>query len=381
MAGLAAFGLGLVVVGVPTVARAQPPARGGQRAETWVLSLGAQEGWEMNIRNSSSTQGQDDTVTRFVGGLSHAHQGPRLTLDLAADGAANLYRVNTALNRFNYSGSVGLGYRLSSKTAFALRDSLVSTYTTDLVGFDDEGQILELTLVRRNRAVGSLRHQVSTRTNLTLSGRHDYVDFQSETAIDGKRYGGGLDLSRRFGENTTWTLGANVSRSERLGTAADVGTANLGWRHTFTREWTAGAAAGISRIHSGDQDRTRWNAEADVSRRVERSTLSAGYARRVGQAFGLGRERESDVYRLGYDRLLGTKFAFSGDFAYIVSRDPFDSTFNLKTQNYTAGLSWNLAREWGLRGSYLFRRRSGSTGPGVDGQRALLALSYRKAWR
>jgi len=364
---------------VPAVARAQPPAPATQGPESWVLSLGIQEAWEKNIRNSSL--GQDDTFTRFVGGLSHAHQGPRLTFDLAANGAGNVYRQNSGLNVFNYTGTVGLGYRLSSRSVLALRDTLVSVYNTDLVGFGDEGEILELTLVRRNRATASLSHRISTRTNLTLSGRHDYVDFDSETAIDGQWYGGGLDLSRSFGESTTWTLGANVSRSERLGTTADVGTATLGWGHTFMRNWSASLAGGITQIRSGGRDRTRWNAEADLSRRVEGSTFSMGYVRRVGQAFGLGRERETDAFRLGYDRALGTKFVLSGDFNYVVSRDPFDPAFTLKTQIYAVGLTYNLASEWSLRGSYLFRRRSGITGQSIDGQRALIGLAYRKVWR
>lgn len=379
----------VVLALAPTVVRAQAPARAGSPGpESWVLSLGVQEGWEKNIRNRANTENDSDTVTRLVGTLAHSRVGPRLTLDFTADGAGNFYRVNNTLNRFNYSGAVGMGYRLSPHTTFGLRESLVSTYTTDLVGFDDQGEILELTLVRRNRASASLAHQISTRSTLSFNARHDYVDFDSDLAIDGKRYGAGLDLSRRFGQATTWTLAANVARSERSGTVADVGVTTLGFRHGFGRFWTASLNGGITYIQGVGESQTRWNGESELARRAERSNFSLGYARRVGQAFGLGRERESDVYRLGYDRAIGAKLALAGDFGYTVSRDPFDADFSLKTQSYTAALTYNLSRAWGLRGSYLFRRRTGNVGGAngasgepVDGQRAMLSLNYRKAWR
>lgn len=374
---------------LPAVAAGQTPMRsGGQGPESWVLTLGVQEAWEKNIRNRAGSDNDSDYLTRLVGTLSHSHTGQRLTLDFNADGAGNFYHSNSTLNRFNYAGAVGMGYRLSPRTLFGLRESLVSTYTTDLVGFDDEGEILELTLVRRNRASASLAHQISNRSTLSFNARHDYVDFNSADAIDGKRYGGGLDLSRRFGQNTTWSLGANVFRSERSGFASDVGVTTLGFRHGFNRAWSATLNAGITYVEGVGDSQTRWNAAAELARRVERSSFSVGYARRVGQAFGLGRERESDVYRLGYDRAIGTKLALAGDFGYTVSRDPFDPAFSLKTQSYTAGLTYSLTRAWGLRGTYLFRRRSGNvrgssgpSGPSVDGQRALVSLTYRKGWR
>jgi hypothetical protein len=367
----------------------QPVAVEGARvvSRTWAFGLRLQEGWDTNVRLLPV---EDEMfVDNVAATLSYQRRGTRGELGFSGRGGAVFYRDDSDLNEFTYTGGMAGAYQLSPRLRGSLSGGVSSAYTHDSAALTNQGLVLPLALARTVSGAGGFSYRMGSRTGLSGTGHYDRVSFRragdvADPALTGgELLGGGVSLDSGLSPRDTLSLGYDYQHSdvgEEDGTAHSL---SLGWTRALGARISMNLLGGVTRFVLAGQESSDLTpkAAAGLSARLRRSTVSLQYSRRVDQAFGLGRDRLSDVISAAYSLTAGRRLRLAASGTYGFSRDPSDPGFRLRTGYYGGEIGVALARRLDLTGSYLFREREPEGGPSVTGHSAGVSLTFGREWR
>ena len=211
--------------------------------------------------------------------------------------------------------------------------------------------------------------------------RHEYVNFDSASLVDGTQIAATGTLSRRVASEQTLGASYVFSSSSSPGRPRWTNHTVFGsWAGRFGQHWAAAASGGATRGASG---KLRPYAAAELTGEFPRTLLYARASHSLSQAYGFGLEREATILNAGLRQQLGRRLFGSIGVGYDRSREVGADTAPFTGINANGDLSFSLSQHFFLIADALYRlRRSSSPGaPETSGSQVGLRLSYERTPR
>jgi hypothetical protein len=354
-------------------------AAGPQGVQPWSLTLSAEQRDDTNVQFQPG--GIRDQVGRLGGTLSYTATGQRTALTLAADGSGLWYRELSALDTVDYGGSVSVSRRLTQHSTLTLRDGVASRNSNDQPSLTEEGLLLPLARSLTNRAALGLESQLSARTSLSVSARHELARFDTPALSDGTTLSAGTVLRRRLRRADSVSADYTYSQSISRDVTIHLHTASVGWSGALGRRVLVELQGGASNFRhplSTSAPVTPTGA-AGLTGRLDRHALGVRYSRAVNQAYGEGRLRAVDlvsaVYSGGFGRL-----SLSANASRAISKDVAGSDFRFDSDTLGVEARWLVAGGWDLLAAYSWRERTDIAAPPTRSRALKAGLVYRVDW-
>jgi hypothetical protein len=345
----------------------------------WTAAVRFDQAWDSNPLFLPGQPG--DRYHSLAARVGHTRVGRRRHLDLTLDGGATLYGQQSALNRTQLAGGLSATERLSPRATLTLREGFAFTDTRQSATLTDAGLLLPQSRTRIFAGSAELACALSPTASLRFHTGHDIVHFSAPGLIGGSTYRAGAGLSRALGPRDSVSASYDAQASRTPGGTVLQHTLTGSWTRVLGRAWSASGSLGGGRF-TGVADAARWTgiAGASLTGRFRRDTASASYARSLGQAFGLGRNRVADTISASYARSAGRRLHLSAGTSWVFSHDPADPAFRYRSESYNGDALYRLNRRVDLSAGYAHRRSSGSA-PAVTSDVVRLSLSYSWADR
>ncbi len=355
---------------------------GAQQPGAWQLSLRLRETYDTNVRLRSDPN-PEDFLTSATAVLARRFRGQRTTATLSATGGRLWYLERPDRDRWHYAGSLELASRLSPRAQLIFSDAFISTYTNEVVDLAEDGTLLQLSALRRNRARLGLALGLSATTSLDLITLHDVNDYADPTLVDGRRLGAGATLARRLSARTGATLAYDFQKNDRTREVSQVHSASLGLSQAAGARTQLSVSGGIGHVRSAGRTATRLVGSAGLVYRLQRGSISLQYQRRIRQTFGLGRETTNDSLDWNLQHRLGRRLGVNAGLTYVHAVGAFVRTDELEAQKGQAGLSFQATRDLSLFAGYVYQRRTRAFDTSRDrasAHRPNIQVSYNLGW-
>jgi hypothetical protein len=343
----------------------------------WNLILQAGESWERNPMFRPA-QTQASLADRLEAQADYIRTTPRSRFSAALGGAGIRYHSIEGLDHLGGSAGLGLAYNLSPKAMISLNDTLESRWARDSTLLVDSGLYYDTVRTLTNRANGQLSLRATERTSGAVNIRHEYVNFDSASLVDGTQIAATGTLSRRVAREQTLGASYVYSSSSSSGTTRRTNHTVFGsWAGRFGEQWATAVSAGAVRAAGG-----QWRpyAAAELTGEFRRTSLYARASHSVSQAYGFGRERETTILNAGLRQQLGRRLLASIGGGYDRSRDVGADTPPFTGINANGNLRFTLSRHFFLGADALhrLRRSNGPGAPETSASRAGLQLIYER---
>jgi len=369
-----AIGLGLAVSAPATAAAQAPP-------ELWTLSMNAQGAWSSNV---DFTAVQDYTVINRYGlTLGYSRDTPRTQLVTTVAAAANQFINQQGGDRMSYSAGMDWTRQLSPRTSLQLTDSVVSAFAQSTPLLSSSGLVFPFTQTITNRASLTLSHALSPRHAISVSGRHDYVRFDSPLLTGGQQLGLTAAYQRTLSPRTNLGLGYSYLLSNVQGRLTGTDSVFGSWSQQVGPRTSISVSAGASyfRPDSSGSSQLQATGSVGLQHQGQKTSFSLQYGRSVDQAFGFGRLRVADVASANLSRPLTRNWDLQLAAGYGRSRDPFDPTFAFDAQFLSVGTAIQATRSFSIGLDYSVARRLVGTEDAQISHTAGVALAYSWQWR
>jgi len=323
--------------------------------DVWNGNVGLQGSWDSNPR--SSTLGQQSYVESLGVGLGYTLNRPRSHVEFAARGMGLLNQGTARTGHFNYTGMLNVSRQATPRLALQFSEAVVSTYSQGAPFLAADGLLYPLVLSRTNNLSSGMTYQLTPRTNLSVTARHDWVGFDSSASLlGGWQLTTGASLGRQITAVDSLSLSYSFRHSRVQGGTnrnTDTHTLMTGWTRRLSERFAVSASAGASQVNLvGFDPRYGIVANAALTAQLRTGSVSLRYGHGMGQAYGFGRDRIFDLVGLAHSRSLGRNFSATVSGVYGRSRDLFDPTFGYDTQSYSLGLQYVAGRQWTLGAGY-----------------------------
>lgn len=369
------MGCGAALLGGAAPASAQ--------AGPWRLSLQVGLAYSNNTRFQTSGQlRQPKGLIGNVGaGVAHTFLRADSAINVGAHLGLLLFNNLRELNRVTGGANVGYTRELSYRTSLNVSDQFASNYNTQLDDIATSGVLLPLEGTLRNDAVLDLDHDLSERTALGFTVRHDLFFFRGDPdlepdPIDGWRLAASLRLNHQFGAGRSGSVSFGYSRNGKSTNSPAGYAAGVGWSQALGERFRFSTSIGVSASRSDAFTAWRGNGSAAIFWQLWTGSLHANYFRSTGLGLGLGRVTVRDGFSVGLNQTLWRTVTLGITARQVSHTDPFDSLFEYDAQYVLISAKVKL---WGVSGlgiSYnLLRRDSGTVASGLRGG---LNYSYHK---
>lgn len=323
--------------------------------------------------------GSDSDEVFFVGSFF-----PRI--NLSSRGPASLFsiyygfgmnRVNSDLDLNTESHSVGMewnaalgargSFSLSSNfrkspdiDSFTIFSGIVETPDGYFFDFDTVALQRDSYWSSTSTAIGV---DLSERAELEFLGGFSFKNFEELSGFreeDQIRTHGGVNFSRAVTERTSWYTGYEIRYWEYYGGASSAYShnADFGLRHMFSPSFSLNLSAGPAYvIYTGDEgvydNETGYNAQAALTKRIERHLFSLSYNERSAATYGAGGIVKSRDAGLSYSRDF-ERILLNASVRYFKTESIFESGYSPEGVFSMVSLGFKLARSLMLEvgGSY-----------------------------
>ena len=203
-------------------------------------------------------------------------------------------------------------------------------------------------------ATAGFGYRFGTATSVTVDARHERVDFDSPTLVDGSQLALGATINHRRsavgGLGASYLFVASTTAAQR----SESHTAYGSWRRLLGPRWTTGISAGIT--HSSRAQGNYPYAVGELGATYGRAFFSARLSTNLSQAYGAGYEQEVRTAGLTVRRAVGRRVtaSLSGVFADAEAiQSPAaaaagGSPPGYRTLNATGAVRVRISRAWGL---------------------------------
>jgi hypothetical protein len=355
-------------------------AAGRSANSLWNVVLQAGESWE---RNPMFRPGETEAsfADRLQARVDYLRTTPRARFSAALGGTGIRYHSFEDLDHLGGNASLGLAYNLSPKAMISLNDTFESRWARDSTLLVDSGLYYDTVRTLTNRATGQFRLRATERTSAAVEVRHEYVDFDSDTLLDGTQIAATGSLNRRIAPEQTLGISYSYASSNSSGTTRSTNHTVFGsWAGTFGLHWGLAGSGGAIRAASG-----QWRpyAAAELTGEFRRTALHARASHSVSQAYGFGREREATILNAGVRQQVGRRLLASIGVGYDRSREVGSDLPPFTGINANGALSFTLSRHFflGLDALHRLRRSTGPDTPETSASRVGLQLIYERTPR
>lgn len=343
----------------------------------WNVILQAGESWERNpmFRPAETEASLADRLDAHVDYLRTTSRS-RFSANLGGTGIR--YHSFEDLDHVGGDAGLGLNYNLSPKATVSLNDSVESRWARDSTLLVDSGLYYDTVRTITNRASGQFSLRATERTTAAVDVRHEYVNFDSDSLLDGTQIAATGSLSRRIAPEQTLGVSYSYASGSASGTARSTNHTIFGsWAGTFGQQWGLAGSGGAIRTASG-----LWRpyAAAELTGDLRRTSLYARASRSISQAYGFGRERESTILNAGLRQQLGRRLAASIGVGYDRNREVGADLPPFTGVNANGDLSFTLSRHFflGAEARYRLRRSNSPDVPETSASRIGLRLVYER---
>jgi hypothetical protein len=347
----------------------------------WTVGLFADEDWDSNVL--FRPDGDDDTATRVGLRLRRDVTTPRTTASVEGNGSFVRYGTLSDLNRGAYGGNLSATYLLTRRTSVTVRDDAQSTYSHEVTALTSTGLLLPYVRTRSNAAELDTRYELDRRWTLAVGARHDLVDFDSSTLVDGSGLTGRAVLEHALSHTDTGLLSGEWQHGTARGQGADIATSRLGWR-TDRHLWKLELAAGVMRVESfGSTDASVTAAfDATLTHALGAGSVFLRASRAADPGYGIGRTRTYDTVAFGATTAPGRRVAATLGGSWTRSHDPIDTTLLFDAYGADAALRCVSRAGNDVHATYAFRRRTDGTVPGAVSEHTVsFGVTYAHRWR
>jgi hypothetical protein len=370
LAGCALF---LLAGGTPARAQVGP----------WRLTLTVGLSYSNNTRfqNKGQLRQPKGLVAQLGAGIAHTFLQPNGAVNVGFHLGGLLFNNLTELNRITTAANVGYTRELSASTRLNLADQFGTNYNTLLDDITTAGVLLPLEGTLRNDAVLDLDHDLSDRTGLGFTVRHDLFFFRGDPdldpdPIDGWRLAGSLHLNHQFGEGKSGSASVGYSRNGKSVNSNAGYSAGIGWSQGIGPRFRFATGIGVSASIGEQYTAWRGTGSAAIFWQLWTGSFHASYFRTSGLGLGLGRVTVRDGFAINLNQTLFRK-VFLGITARQVSHsDPFDSLFEYDAQYVFITAKVQVWGVGSLGTTYTLLRRE--NGPVASGFRGGLQFAYHK---
>jgi hypothetical protein len=343
----------------------------------WNVVLQAGESWE---RNPMFRPGETEAsfADRLQARVDYLRTTPRARFSAALGGTGIRYHSFEDLDHLGGNAGLGLAYNLSPKAMISLNDNFESRWARDSTLLVDSGLYYDTVRTLTNRATGQFRLRATERTSAVVDVRHEYVNFDSDTLLDGTQIAATGSLNRRIARAQTLGISYSYASSNSSGTTRSTNHTVFGsWAGTFGQHWGLAGSGGAIRAASG-----QWRpyAAGELTGEFRRTALHARASHSVSQAYGFGREREATILNAGVRQQVGRRLLASIGVGYDRSREVGADTAPFTGVNANGALSFTLSRHFflGLDALHRLRRSTGPGAPETSASRVGLQLIYER---
>ncbi|MFN8092264.1 MAG: hypothetical protein U0599_08615 [Vicinamibacteria bacterium] len=323
------------------------------RRSPWNLTLRAGEGW---VRNPGAVPGgtASSPATRGSVAVGYQRTGGRSTVGLSADAAGARYHDYGTLNNVGGGGSIRLARTLSPRASVTVGDSLETRYAYENSLLMNSGVVLGPVRTLTNVATAGFGYRFGSVTSFTVDARHERVDFDSPTLVDGSQLALGATINHRRsvlgGLGASYLFVASTTAAQR----SESHTAYGSWRRLLGPRWTTGLSLGIT--HSSRAQGNYPYAVGELGATYGRAFFSARFSTNLSQAYGAGYEQEVRTAGLTVRRAVGRRVtaSLSGVFADAeailspAAAAASGSPPGYRTLNATGAIRVRISRAWGL---------------------------------
>jgi hypothetical protein len=363
----------------PARAAAQTAAGLAGSPSMWHFEIGASGTWYENpsfiaVEGAPSTWSTQGRAT-----LSRQQRFRKGTFSISGSGGRLYYPELKGLDQWTYGGVLGLDLAPSRSTTLTLSQTYDRSNTRRLPALDLEGLPVPTTGVDTASSGLALTHRMSRSFQLEINGDFTWRRYDNPSIVGGEQLHAGLQLVRLVGRDGGVYLSYDLSDSWIEGREDRVHVASLGVRKQPERGVgieLSGGAAYIERL-----DQYYPTGSAGLTARGHKASLSVGYQRDFGLAFGYGRQTIADLVRATLGWTPTERVTFRGGYSYGYRRDPGDEAFTVRSQVASGGFSWRVVSGLGFDAGYAWEDNRTEGFNEVRGSRTTASLSYGVDWR
>lgn len=263
----------------------------------WLLVTTVEQGWDSNVRYLT---GKDaDFITQGNASLKALRIRPRGKVGITASGGIVNYRTVTDFNAFTYAVGVDGNRRLTPKVTGFAGAGYQKRLSTDVVGAAGL-PLLSLSNQRTFSAATGLERRFSPATTANAELVFSNTTFDSPALVPGSAWVGKGQVKHLYGRRSSVSLLTEVQQGESQGVPLDAQTLSAGWEPPLGR-LQGKFVLGSTRIATGAAPRYVATGAAQLSDSVAGGAFTAGVARSVSQAFGVGQLLTNEGATLGYE--------------------------------------------------------------------------------
>jgi hypothetical protein len=370
--------VGLILL-APSLATAQAAAGVDTKPPpTWSFGLSAEGSWYENPYFTSAPA-LSSWSTSAQATLSHRRRFRTGSFTLSGFGGALYYPEIDDLTQPTYGGALGLVWAPSPRTRFQLGQTYQRSNTRNLRALDIEGLPVPTSSLDNAATTLGFQQQLSKYWEFGVSGSFTWRRYDDERLTGGEQAYGSLQLGRMIGKRSSLYVSYGYSSSWFDEGKARSHQALLGLRRQVDRGVSLELAGGVGYVEST----ALWypSARASLAARGRRSSLTLGYYRDFGQAFGYGRQMIGDLASASLGWTPARKLSLNAGYNFGYRRDPADEAYTVRSHVASAGFGLEIVKGLSFGGSYSWERNETEGAPVVEGQRAAASLSYGVDWR
>ena len=355
-----ALALALLACAVVSWRDAAAQGADGTGAHRWTVTLGADQGWESNVRFVPS-DAQSDFDVRVGAHVARTWELTRTRLTISGTGGVTRFRYLPDRNSSNYGAGIDVSRQWTPRLTGQLGYAYQSAFTSILTETLDRGLQLPVVLARTHAASGNVAYRASQRTTVAVDAQYTDVAFDSTILVGGRSLSSRLQTTHQLSRSSAVTLGYQLQWSESNDRDAAGHTVFGAWDLQLSRLLTARLSAGVTRTQSllvgGSSAHVRAVGSAELGARRATTVFTARLERSVSQGFGLGRVLQTDQFTAQYGRALTRTLAVALRGEVAQSHDPADPTFSFRSGDGALDLRWEIMPDIVIGGGVFARGR------------------------
>lgn len=263
----------------------------------WLLVTTVEQGWDSNVRYLT---GKDaDFITQGNASLKVLRIRPRSKVGITASGGLVNYRTVTDFNAFTYAVGLDGNRRLTPKVTGFAGAGYQKRLSTDVVGAAGL-PLLSLSNQETFNAATGLERRFSPATTATADVTYSSTTFDSPALVPGSAWVGKGQVKHLYGRRSSVSVLGEVQQGQSQGVPLDAQTLSLGWEPPLGR-LQGKFVLGSTRISTGATPQYIATGAAQLSDSLGGGAFTAGVARSVSQAFGVGQLLTNEGASLSYD--------------------------------------------------------------------------------
>lgn len=271
----------------PTIARS-----------SWLWRTTVEQGWDSNVRFATGTD-DPDYVSRVNSSVGLLRSGLRGSLGVIVDGSLVHYNQIEGLNTTNYNVDLQAKRRLTPRTSGAAGVFHRKLLATGVVG---AVQLPLLALANQTSTGGmaQLDHRFSPKTSGSLDAAYTFVDFDTPALVSGGAVQVRARARRQYTSRDAVLLEGVLQSGRSNGLPLSAQTVEAGWEPRLGGTGLR-LLGGVTNVSTGGPSRLLPTGLAEVRDSIGRGLFSAGFARAVAQAFGVGQLLTTSSGNVAYD--------------------------------------------------------------------------------